>query len=329
MSYEQPNKELTQDKVLLWVEMTTGTFQLTDIYREMNILSEGGKSHLRMIMKRLKDTGIVATTGGKDGGYRFINKEIEVVDWWKVDARNTLEINWPRSHGNDDTRFGFDGAVDIYPNDIIVVAGMSNMGKSTFCHNFIVENMDNHKVVLMTTEYHPEKFKARMDRMSWANIYNGNGEPKFKMIKRDEHWEDIVHPGYINVIDWIEIDDKFWDIAKIIKGIEKGLDGGVAVITIQKSEGKDLGRGGTFSLERAALYVAIDFGRLTVVKAKSWHEPNPNHKMYGFEIVNGGTTFENIREVKKCQKCKGFGNNWGKKCEDCKGKGYIDGDIEF
>jgi hypothetical protein len=51
----------------------------------------------------------------------------------------------------------------------------------------------------------------------------------------------------------------------------------------------DLGRGGSFSLEKARLYLSMDAGMTTIVKAKNWVNPlvNPNKLKINYKIVNG------------------------------------------
>ncbi len=91
---------------------------------------------------------------------------------------------------------------------------------------------------------------------------------------------------------------------------------------------KELGIGGGFSQHLASLYLTIDFLpdkslRMIVKKAKAWQVHNPNHEMYGFEIVEGGTQFRNIRKVRKCPKCYGKSSYGGSKCEVCASKGFV------
>ncbi len=194
---------------------------------------------------------------------------------------------------------------------------------TAFCLNLLWDNMDTFPCTLMGNEYTPGKFKRRVKTMDWANPLKENGEPKFELIERRSGWKDVIRPDNINIIDWINLDDKFYQIGMIIDGIQSKLKNGVAVLSIQKQPGKDRGLGGGFSEHLASLYLNIDFERLTVIKAKEWTGTNPNGKMYGFSIVQGGTRFHDIREVKKCIKCYGKGVAYGNKCETCFGRGVV------
>jgi hypothetical protein len=95
-------------------------------------------------------------------------------------------------------------------------------------------------------------------------------------------------------------------------------------VAIQKDPQKGLGVGGMWAEHKASLYMTMDFGRLTVEKAKKWDGINPNHKTWGFEIVDQGTHFNNIRPLIKCHDCWGTGKKKGVECTNCNGSGWAD-----
>lgn len=256
--------------------------------------------------------------------YRVIDHSYKDIDWVNADPGVESGIQWP--YGIDDgTRFGFDGHVVISQGQTVVLAGKSNSGKTTFCLNLLWENMDTVPCTLMGNEYTPANFKRRTSRMAWADPLK-DGKPKFELIERFDNWKDIIRPDNLNIIDWINLGDNFYQIGKIIEGIQAKLKTGVAVICIQTAPGKELGLGGAFSIHLASLYLSIDYERMTVLKAKEWNAYNPNNDTYGFEIVNHGTQFHRIRKIKKCPKCWGTGKSKGQECPDCIGKGWIDED---
>lgn len=237
--------------------------------------------------------------------YRVIDRTISELDWLGADPEDTLTLGWPRGV-NDGTTFGFDKFVKIYPGSIIVIAGVSNMGKSTWMLNFMVENMDAYKCIYMTSELGREEFAARMTGFDWVELLNGDGKPKFKTLTRYDNYHDIIEPDAINIIDYLRVDGEFWQVGKFIDQIKQKLNRGLAVIAIQKNPPKQygkvkednlLGLGGKFSQELSRLYLSIDFEKLTVVKAKSWHSVNPNGKRYRFKIIGRGAKFNEIYEV--------------------------------
>lgn len=253
--------------------------------------------------------------------YRFVDNSIKAVDWLNANEKDLLDIKYPCAKDpHDHSCFGFDGHITVNPGDIHVVAGMSNMGKTTYAHNFLYENMDNYPCVLFMNEASPVKLKRRLSRMTWANPLKDDGIPKFDVIERHDNWKDVIRPDHINIIDWINLEDNFYRIGSIIEGIQSKIKSGMALILLQKNGDKTLGTGGGFSLHLASLYLAMDYNRMTVVKCKEWNGHNPNNEMYAFQIVEGGTQFHDIHRVKKCPKCYKFTNP---KCELCNGTGYI------
>ena len=66
------------------------------------------------------------------------------------------------------------------------------------------------------------------------------------------------------------------------------LDGGIAIICLQKNPGQDTGLGGYRSMEVARLVIALDSGRVKITKAKNYRtERNPNGLVKNFKLVNG------------------------------------------
>jgi hypothetical protein len=74
-----------------------------------------------------------------------------------------------------------------------------------------------------------------------------------------------------------------------IRQIADKLKGGIAVIAIQKPEGRDLGFGGAGTLNRARLYLSISPGTLLIKKGKIWTNPfeNPNGHHCHFTLAAG------------------------------------------
>ncbi len=256
--------------------------------------------------------------------YRTIDNTIKYIEGWWGDrgeeGDETIDLTFPKGH--DETGFSFQGEIMVYPSDILVVAGVSNKGKSCFVLNTLVENMDKYQCRLMGNEYDARKFRDRMKYFNWVEFVN-DGKPKFELIERYENHKDIIAPDAINIIDWLNLGDNFWQISKILEGIKSKLHKGIAIVVIQKSEGKTLGRGGDFSRDLASVYFTIDHQRLTVEKVKSYKRIDPNGKMYSFTIEDHGSKFMGIHEVKRCAPCRGTGKFGVKDCANCIGTGYI------
>jgi len=303
-----------------WLDVHRGeTFDLDLVCRQLQIAE---RENRHFVVQKLAYEVSIGKLEKSNRIYRYINKDKNIIDWYNSNIDNTININWPK--GRDGSKFGFDGCVCISPGDIIVVAGVSNMGKTTFAQNFLWENMDIYPCVLMGNEYTPVKFKRRISRMTWNDPIL-DGKPKFELIKRLENWADIIEPDKITIIDWIALPaNELYNIGHVIQGIQSKVGNGICLIVLQKDEASSLGRGRAFSEELSSLYLTIDKGRMTVRKAKEWFQHDPNREVYGFDITNGGVEFRNIRPLAKCFSCKGYGQVKGNECFPCHGTGYVE-----
>jgi len=314
-----------------WATLHTGeTFDLDTICRHLEIHDSEKRKYISIKLSYDVKTGKLEKLNKT---YKYVNKEINVIDWVNASEKDELPVSWPCSRGpNDNSKFGFDSHITIRPADLIVVAGLSNWGKSTFARNFLAENLDqwDGRIQMMVNEYSPGRFKSVMNRMNWIPFLYDDGTPRFRLIQRREDWQYAIEPDWLNIIDWIGLTDNFYLIRHIMEDIQKHLKGGAALIILQKREGKTLGEGGGMTEDLASAYFLIDNGILTVRKVKeSKNGLNPNGATYGFAITNGGADFSNIRPVKMCPRCGGKKQTWVKgdgtvNCESCNGMGYVD-----
>ena len=251
--------------------------------------------------KLYNDTNLAEPRLEKSGKtYRIIERDIDDLDWMGADVNNVVKLKLP--HGiHDNTTFDFEEHVVIPPKSIIIVAGTSNEGKTTFCLNILVLNFDNFKTIYFTNEMSAVGFKRRMSTFNeWAdNLYDEAGKPKWRTVTRYANYQDVIDPEGLNIIDYLDANEQgeYYKLAPYIKGIHKKLRNGLAVIALQKPPGRDDAFGGSNIRGVAALYLSIDKGRITVVKAKDWIIENPNGNKYGFEIIHGGSMFNNIHRI--------------------------------
>jgi hypothetical protein len=144
--------------------------------------------------------------------------------------------------------------------------------------------MARHKVLYFSSEMGAEELRLRLEKFqdpmsSW----------RFDARERASNFADAVDPTSINIIDYFELTDNFYQVGGEIKKIFDRLTTGVAIIAIQKKEGQDLGRGGAFTLEKARLYLSMNPGELKVLKGKNWAKPgcNPNNRRFEFKLIDG------------------------------------------
>ena len=230
--------------------------------------------------------------------YRIIDKDVDELDWVGADADNVINLKLPYGL-QDDTGFDFEKNVLIPPKSLILIAGTSNEGKTAFCLNILVNNMDNMKTTYYTNEMSAVGFKRRMLHFDWCDLYNDDGKPKWRTVVRYDNYQDIIDPDGLNIIDYLDANEagEYYKIAPYLKGIHKRLRNGLVVVALQKPPGRVDAFGGTNLRGVAALYLSIDKGKLEVVKAKDWIVENPNGRKYSFDITYSGSQFHNIHGI--------------------------------
>jgi hypothetical protein len=167
-------------------------------------------------------------------------------------------------------------------------AGESNSGKTALALNFARLQQDRFDVHYFSSEMGKTELRERLLKFpypleSW----------KVHFWERSSNFADVIRPDGINIIDFLEIHDEFYKVGLYIKDIFDKLKTGIAFILIQKNKNTDFGLGGMRSLEKARLYLAMEPGRLKIVKAKNWaSQKNPNGLSISFKLV-GGCDFHN------------------------------------
>ena len=336
----EENQKLTEKVLIEYLTQFRGKeLSLQEMMKDLQIMDErqGAFRKMLSLLANKKEERVIKSVGSRSGLYKVL-REIKPITTLGDFVAKPIEIVFP--YGYDDTStFGFEDTVEIDEGDIIVIAGVSNSAKTGFIINMLSVNMDKFPCLLMGNEYARDdnqlspKFVRRMKRMSWANWENGDGKLKFEILPIDEDYEEWVEPGKINFIDWISLEDKFFDIGRIIKAIKRAVGTGVGIVVIQKDEESLLGRGKAFSKDLADFYITIDpMGqfdkRVTVIKAKAPSGAPLDYRTWGFQLVEGGTKFHNIREIVKCNVC--YGKKWRKQgntsvpCDECDRTGYKD-----
>lgn len=279
---ESGNINLSED-IREFVMSTSGHFLSTDVHRCLHLSTRRDKKTASEALSRLVKQGIIERTGNKNGQYKRIESEVELVDWMK-DQGEELKLSLP---------LDLDKAVKVLPKSLIVVAGMSNCGKTAFMLNLVGLNLDKFKgrIKYFTSEMGASELKARLSKFDLPlEVWNG-----CNFYERSSNFSDVISKDDINIIDYYEISSEFSDIGEGFKKIYDKLDKGVAVIALQKSKEKEYGRGSSFSVEKPRLYITLDehidnpeIIIAKIIKAKNWKtEINPTKRWKKFKIRDG------------------------------------------
>ena len=273
------NEDMSEKKLSLteevreWVLTTSGNFLTTDVYKDLNLTTRDNKKKCAVILGRLIGEGIIENHGDRRGSYRLVNGDCEKMDWRHA-ADETIDIKYP---------FEIEQYVETMPGNIIVVAGTQNAGKTAFLLNFIKLNMHKHDVHYFNSEMGSSELKKRIIKFDYPV-----NDWKFHSWERSSDFADVVKPDAINVIDFLEFYDEFYKAGWYIKQIYDKLKKGIAIIAIQKNKGTDAGLGGQRTLEKPRLYLAMESGKIKIVKAKNWKtDINPNGLEIDFKLIQG------------------------------------------
>ena len=228
-----------------WVVATKGYFSVTDCYNTLHLTTKRQKTACRVHLHRQVQSGVVERHPTKNGLYRRLETLMGVMNL--KDAKVIpLVIDWP---------IGIGEFFVTYPKNILLFAGTKDAGKSAFFLDFIKRNQKyGYKFNYFNSEMGPEELRMRMDKHTDMEFEDW----KFHPYERMGNFGDVVEPNAINIIDYIEINKAFSEVADEIKSIHGKLSNGIALIAIQKKYGEILGRGGDFTLQRPRLYVTFE-----------------------------------------------------------------------
>jgi len=268
-----------------WVAVTTGYFTVTSCYFELQAVTKQEKGAIRIALMRLKGERMLEPHSIKNGIYRKIERECEIMNW--QDAP-TIEIplKFP---------LGIEEYVKIYPKSLIVVAGKSDAGKSGFLLEFARLNMDRHEIHLFINEAGDSELAVRL------GLFRDMKKEDWKCTfwEREDGFADVIKPNAVNIIDYLDVTEGFAEVGTPLKEIHNKLNKGIALVAIQKNPkmynfktGKyidvDLGIGGAKSIGKSRLYLSIDDGIIKIVKAKNRRgKESPNGMTRTFNIYDG------------------------------------------
>lgn len=262
---------LTIGELHEWINISPGEFHVSALNPDV-----GMQMRYEQQLNKMVKMGFIEHTGKRRGWYRPVESDLEEMDF--INALDEPVNIW--------LPFELSEKVEIYEGNVIIIAGAPNVGKTALVLNIINENKGRFDISYFNSEMGPGELKKRLDLFPYTSLKTWD----FKAYSRAEKFGDVVKPGAnsLNIIDFLEVHDEFYIIGKRIKEIHDKLDGGIAIICLQKNPGAEAGLGGFRSMEVARLVIALDSGRVKITKAKNYRsEENPNGLIKTFKLVNG------------------------------------------
>jgi hypothetical protein len=277
---KRKDRNLSQE-ILEFINSSSGVFFSLEVENFLHCSSLADKKNVSQIFRRFAKEGVIEKSGTKNGCWRKIETDIEYINWQDADdSEYPLELP-----------LNIHELVKLYPGNIAILAGASNTGKTSFMLETIRLNQKKYPITYLNSEMAAPELRLRLklfDDVCKLDAW------KFKAIERSSNFADVIDPDGFNVIDFMEIYDEFWKIGGWIRDVHLKLKRGVAIIAIQKKtstkkDTQDFARGGELTLEKPRLYLAMDRGKIKIVKAKIWrsHERNPNGLTRDFNIISG------------------------------------------
>ena len=256
------------EEVREWVFNTTGYFLTTDIYRSLLITNRTEMQNVSAILRRMAIAGLIDKDPKTNGKWRRKDEEEEVMD---IDAElpEAVDVWMPCN---------LHKICGVNPKNIVMFAGVPSTGKTAWLLNIARHNSD---VVYFNSEMDNNELQRRL------MAFPGGKDQfrKVRFVQRYDNFADLIRPDGVNIIDYLEIYENHYEIARFIKEIHQKLDRGIAIIAIQKDPKKDFGVGGSSTLHKARIYLNFDQGKeyctAKIIKGKHWKAGfNP----YGAEL---------------------------------------------
>ena len=263
----------SNDNLILWIDSAPGEFNVRDVEPDFE-----KRFILEQRFEKLVEIGYIERVGKRRGWYRKIETQVEELDF--INAIDEPADIW--------LPFRLSDYVQLHSGNLAVFAGSPNSGKTAFFLNIIKENMlKGWDVHYFTSEMEAGELKLRLSKFPDISLDQWN----FKAYRRGGDFHDVIKPGKnsLNIVDFLEVHDEFYIIARRLKEIHDRLKGGICICGLQKNPGSDVGLGGWRSMEVTRLAVALDWGKCKITKAKNWVDSsiNPNNWAIDFKLVDG------------------------------------------
>jgi len=261
----------------------TGEFFGHQLEKELGI--EGAELR-NQVLYDLADLGLIEPVGGKHGIFAPVRSDCPRIDW--ESAQESFYPIW--------LPFGLHKMVGLRPKNVVVAAGEGNSGKTLFglqvAHKNLAQNGGKHtKIHYFNSEMGPDELRNRLTSIDPAQGAWAGFEP----YERNADYHSVIQPDGLNIIDYLEISEPFSHVVVKIQKIYAKLSTGICIVLLQKAKGKDTGRGGEFTLEKARLGLALSHSHgvcsCKIVKCKCPLNggSNPEGQEIDYRISNGST----------------------------------------
>ncbi len=257
------------------------TINLQEIYRDLNYRNPNEKTACRMAIKKLVAQDRIEVIGGKTGTYKIVkHTKLEPMRFITTEIPDFPVI----------LPLDLNDMIKLHKQNIIVIAGSKSAGKSCLAMTIAVANQHRIPVDYFNSEMGEEEYSDRMKNMGFTSP----DQIKFNMFPLHSDYHNYINGDHkIYIIDFLEVHDKFYEIAKPIRKIHEKLKDGICIVLIQMKPGADFGVGGQYSAEKARLYLKLEYEpeyqdtKITIADAKSPKQDNIRGMFRRVKIIKG------------------------------------------
>ena len=264
---------------------TKGIITSTFVYSCLQVSTRREKKACSTALGRFVDEGLIERSDKKAGEFRIVNEMAEPVDW-----KNAKE-EWAKLY----MPWKLDEFINIPEGGIVLLMGDPGAGKTAAMMYMARFNMRRKwNVHYLSSEISEGAFRKRAE--AYKDLTINDWDINFYY---DPPMVDTIKGGRGNLyfLDYIELYDNFWLVGQILSDIYKKLDGGVAIVAIQKRPGSDHGLGGQFTQFKPALTLGLEYQKAKIIKARDVKDSHmekygsPNNKVYTFKMVENRTKY--------------------------------------
>jgi energy-coupling factor transporter ATP-binding protein EcfA2 len=220
---------------------------ITEIYKTLGADTPEKMLAIRRSLSREKAAGNIDTTNQR-GVWRRVDRTIEFCD---------LSLRSEKSIKELDAKLPLqmESLVTVFRGDLIVVAGRTNSGKSSFALELAMLNKHLHpRYCSCELTIEQVQDRALKDGKSLEDLSG----IQFAMKHGD--YQDVMEEGCLNIVDFLSAPNgEYYLIPPLITKIHERMNGtGLLLVCLQKDKGRRSGEGGEKTLHRSNLYLTMD-----------------------------------------------------------------------
>jgi len=237
---DRTEQELRID-ILNLVTKRSGRFTTGWVNTQFDLKTADQRKISMKILEELVDAELIEPYGGDRTKFRTIEQESPEVEWW-VEEPTHMNLRFP---------FKLEELISMVPGTVMLVEGEKDAGKTSFCMNFVKDNMHGEfprdKFNYIDSENNGHEINMRIKEFVAYNDLTTEGFVSgFKLQSVDHHWHDLVDPDAVNIIDYVSDAEEFYKVIAHVNNIHKKMKGGkgIAIVCVQKHPDQNYAVGG-------------------------------------------------------------------------------------